>query len=148
MRRLAFPALLALVLACGTTNTAQRPTNVAPPDIDAELAAEPFFGSGSTAPATIDVRVRNTAAVPITVRRIEVMSPGMNQWGLVRQARVYGEIVQPGETKAITFPGTAYTSTTQRIEPLSFEVVVDFEAGPESARWQQRLRVLSNRPPM
>jgi hypothetical protein len=144
------PALLILtfvVLGCGA-NTAQRPANVPPPDLDAELVNDVFFGSGTTAPATIEVRVKNNAPQPITVRRIEVQSPGMTEWGLMRQSRVFREVVEAGTTKPITFFGTAQTVTTRRNEPLSFDVIVDFESGPEPpARWQQRLHVISTRPP-
>ena len=150
MRMRSLPLLLAvaLALACGTTNTGQRPANVAAPDLNAELTHEVFFGSGTTAPATIEVQVTNKADVPITVRRIDVQSPGMTEWGLVRQSRVFKEVVQPGETKPITFFGTAETITRVRTEPLSFDVIVEIEAGPEPpSRWQQRLHVVSMRSP-
>lgn len=139
--------LLALAAACGT-NTAQRPANVPPADLEAEVVNDIFFGSGTEAPATLEVRVKNNAEQPITVRRIEVESPGMAEWGLVRQARMFKEEIGPGETKPITFFGTARTLAARRNEPLSFQVKVELETGPEPpARWQQILRVVSTRPP-
>jgi hypothetical protein len=149
MRTRLLPLLLAFVfvVACGTSPT-QRPANVPLADLEAELVNDVFFGTGSTAPATIEVRVKNNAAQPITVRRIEVSSAGMTEWGLVRQNRVFREVIEAGATKPITFFGTAQTITTRRNEPLSFDVVVDLETGPEPpSRWQQRLHVLSTRPP-
>lgn len=132
------------LLACGTSNIAQRPANVAPPDLEAQLVNEVYFGSGTTAPATIEVRVRNNASIPITVLRIEVESPGMNEWGLIRQARVAHEVIEPGTTKSINVFATARTLTSHRSEPLSFDVKVQFASGPEPrTHWQQRLRVVS-----
>lgn len=148
MRSLPLLTLLAAVLACSGANSGQRPATVAAPDLEAELTHEVFFGSNRTAPATIEVRVKNNATVPITVRRIDVQSAGQTEWGLVRQSRVFREVVEPGATKPITFFGTAETATSVRNEPLSFEVVVEFESGPEPpARWQHRLNVISTVPP-
>ena len=144
MRYRCLPLLAFLFLACGTSNIAQRPANVAPPDLDAQLVNEVYFGRGTTAPATIEVRVRNNASIPITVLRIEVQSPGMNEWGLLRETRVAHEVIEPGATKSINVFATARTLTSNRTEPLSFEVKVQFASGPEpQAHWQQRLRVVS-----
>ena len=145
-RRFVLPALLLLAIACGSANTANRPPGVTQPDIDLEIANEIFFGSGSTAPATIDVRITNTSPQPITVRRIDVESPSMTEWGLPRQSRVYNEVIAPGETKPITFFATARTITSRRSEPLSYQARVEFEAAGQ--RWQEFVRVVSTRPPI
>lgn len=135
-RRFALLTLLFLALAC-SGNKATRPAHIAAPDINVAVMNEIFFGSGSTAPVTIEVRIKNLATVPVTVRRIEIGSRTMTEWGLVRQSRMYKEEVPPGETKAITFFATAETITRNRSEPLSYETRVEFEAG--GSRWQQFL---------
>jgi len=144
-RRLFLPALLILALACAG-NMARRPAGVTPPEIDVNLANEVFFGSSATAPATIDIRVTNTSSQPITIRRIDVESPGMTEWGLPRQSRVYNEVVAPGETKPITFFATARTTTSRRSEPLSYQARVEFEAAGQ--RWQEFVRVVGTRSPV
>lgn len=135
-RRFALLTLLFIAIAC-SGNKATRPAHIAAPDIDVAIMNEIFFGSGRTAPATIEVRVKNLATVPITVRRIDIGSRTMTEWGLVRQSRGYSEVIAPGETKPITFFATAETLTRTRSEPLSYETRVEFEA--EGARWQQFL---------
>ena len=120
--------LLLLSLACATTPI-KRPANVPPPEIDAALVNQLFFGSNTTAPATIDVRVRNRATVPITVRRIELDSPGMGQYTLARISRMYREVVPPGEEKSITVFATAVAQTTPRpTEPLTIRAIVELES--------------------
>ena len=145
-RSLALVTVFAFTIACASSNTAQRPANISRPDIDAELANHVFFGGGSSAPATIDVTVKNTATEPITVRRIEVDTPDMTEWGLVRQSRSYAEVIEPGGTKAITFFGTATTITRERNEPLTFRTTVDFETAG-GVVWREQLTKISTRPP-
>ena len=146
-RRFALLPLLAVVVACASGNTAQRPASITRPEIDAKLATDVFFGGGSTAAVTIDVTVQNTAAEPITVRRIEMDTPDMTEWGLVRQARNYAEVIQPGATKSITFFGTAQTITTDRNEPLTFRATIDFESAG-AVRWREQTTIISTRPPI
>lgn len=144
-RRLALPALLLLFsIACGST--AQRPAGVTRPEIDVDVVNEIFFGSSSTAPATLEVRVRNTSPHPITVRRIEISSTSMTEWGFPRQSRQYSEVVGPGDTKTINYFATAQTVTRRRSEPLSFEARVEFES--QGTRWQEFVRIVSTRPPV
>jgi hypothetical protein len=129
--------LLLLSLACATTPV-KRPATIPQPEIDAGLVNRLFFGSGNTAPATIDVRVTNRAAVPITVRKIELDSPGMGQYTLARYYRIYKEVVPPGETKSITVFATAIAQTTrQPTEPLTIRAIVDFEGG--GGTWREFL---------
>lgn len=145
LRRFVLPTLLLIALAC-SGNMAQRPAGVTQPEIDVNLANEVYFGSSSTAPATIDIRVTNTSSQPITIRRIDVESPGMTEWGIPRQSRVYNEVVAPGETRPITFFATARTITSRRSEPLSYQTRVEFEAAGQ--RWQEFVRVVGTRSPV
>jgi hypothetical protein len=146
IRSFSLLVLLAFALACASGNTAQRPANISRPEITAELAGDVFFGGGSTAPATIDITVRNTSGEPITVRRIEVDTPDMTEWGLVRQARSFGEVIEPGATKAITFFATASTIASARNEPLTFRTTVEFESAG-NVHWREQLTMISTRPP-
>jgi hypothetical protein len=145
LRRFALPSLLLLALAC-SGNTAGRPAGITQPKIDVSIANEIFFGSGSTAPATIDIRVTNTSPQAITVRRVDVESPGMTEWGLPKQSHVYNETIAPGETRPITFFATARTITSRRSEPLSYQTRIEFEAAGQ--RWQEFVRVFGTRPPL
>jgi hypothetical protein len=138
MRRM-LSILLLLSLACASA-PARRPASVPQPDIDAHMLNPLFFGSGTTAQATIEVRVANRGPVPITVRRIELDSPGMGQYTLARFARQYKEVVPPGEAKAITAFATAVAQTTRRpTEPLTIRAIVEFEA--EGQIWREILVV-------
>ena len=73
-------------VGCGSAGSA-RPANIAAPEIRAGLAGTVFFGSGTSAPANIDVSVTNRATVPIVLRRLEVDSPGLGTYGLIRTTR-------------------------------------------------------------
>jgi hypothetical protein len=123
-----------VVVACSSTGNS-RPANIAAPEVRAGLAGTVFFGSGSTAPANIDVSVTNRATVPITLRRVEVDSPGMSTYGLVRSARTMRETIAPGETKSVTIFATAVTNVRNPSEPLTLRVIADFETGKD--RWRE-----------
>ena len=127
MRRFLSLALV-LAMACGSGGSA-RPATVAKPDLNVELAHDLFFGSGSTAPATIDVTVRNRATVPIMLRRVELSSPGMVQYGIYPITRDFRETLQPGETKTVPVFATAQTSVRRPTEPLTLRAILDFEVG-------------------
>jgi hypothetical protein len=116
----------------------ERPPGMPAPDMDARLVNPLFFGSGTTAPATIELRVTNRGNMPIVVRRIEIDSPGMGQYTLGRYVREHNESVGPGETKPITVFATAYAQTTRRpSEPLTIRAIVHFRA--EGVHWREVL---------
>lgn len=129
--------LLLLSFACSSAST-QRPASIPQPDIDARMVNPLFFGSGNTAPATIEVRVANRGRVPIVIRRIELDSPGMGQYTLGRYVRQHRETVPPGEMRSLTAFATAYAQTTRRpTEPLTIRAIVEFQA--EGAVWREIL---------
>jgi len=135
MRRLISLVVL-LVIACGSGGGGSpRPATIPKPDLQVALAHEIFFGSGSTAPATIDVTVLNRASVPIMVRRVELSSPGMTQFEIYPIARDFRDTIQPGETKTVSVFATAETTVRRPTEPLTLRAVVDFEA--EGKRWRE-----------
>jgi hypothetical protein len=100
MRR-SLSILLLLAVACAS-NQASRPAGIAQPDLDARMVNPLFFGSGTEAHATIEVAIQNRASAPIIVRRIELDSPGMSQYSLLRSVRDYRETIPAGETKTLT----------------------------------------------
>jgi hypothetical protein len=138
-------SLAFLTLACAGAAASSRPAAVPQPEINADIVNEIFFGRGTTAPATIEVRVRNRGQVPITLRRIELDSPTMTEWGFRPQTRDYRELVGPGEEKSINFFATARTITSQRNEPLSYRLQVHFESG--ESLWREIVNLVSTRPP-
>lgn len=116
------------LMACAGS-VARRPESIARPSIQPELVNQLFFGSGTTAPATIEVRVRNNATVPIVLRRIEVDSPGMGQFQILRTNRTFRETIAPGETKPFAIFAMAETTRRNPTEPLTLRAIVDFESG-------------------
>ena len=128
MRR-SLSILLLLVLAACASTTARRPANVPQPDLGARLLNPLFFGSGNEAAATIEVGVRNRAAVPIVLRRIEIATPTMGQYSLFARPRDMRETIGPGEEKAFTAFATAIAQTTRRpTEPLQMRIILEFES--------------------
>lgn len=126
--------LTAALAACGGSGTS-RPANIPQPDLDARLAHELFFGSQDNAPATINITVRNRAATPINVRRIEIDSPGMAQYTIIRNNRFYNQVVSPGEEATIGQVVTVVTTTSRPTEPLQIRAIVEFEAA--GTRWRE-----------
>jgi hypothetical protein len=121
--------LLLLFLGCASAQST-RPASIPQPDLDAHLVNPLFFGSGTTAPATIEVAVTNRASVPIEVVRISLDSPGMGQYTLATARREFKETIPPRETKNLTVFATAYAQTTRRPdEPLVIRAIVEFKAG-------------------
>jgi hypothetical protein len=136
--------LLVLAMSCGTAS--QRPATIPRPGIETNLAHEIYFGSAQSAPATVMVRVTNSAPVPIMVTSIEVDSSGMNEWGLLRQTRMFRASIEPNTSKELAVDATAVTLVSRRREPLTFNVRVQFES--EGKHWQEFTRVMFNSPPM
>ena len=127
-------SLLLLTFACGTGNT--RPAGVAAPTIVIEQANTIFFGSGTSAPVTMDVHVRNNATVPIRLREVEIRSPGMAQYTLLRVSRLFSETIPPGETRTVSLLATAVREQTRfrAEEPLSVSAFVRMEANGQPFR--------------
>ncbi len=128
--------LVSAALACGGNGTS-RPASIPQPDLDARLLHDIFFGSQDNAPATVEVSVLNRASVPIAVRRIELDSPGMAQWGFRRTLRYFNETIEPGQAKPILVVVTAITTVSRPTEPLQIRAIVEFEAG--GTRWREIL---------
>jgi hypothetical protein len=133
MRRWISVALL-VGIACAGQKSA-RPANVPQPGLRVELTHDIFFGSGSTAPATIDVTVLNRAAVPIMLRRVELSSPGMAQYGIYATYRDFRETLQPGQEKTVPIFATAQTTVRNPTEPLTIRALMEFEA--EGKVWRE-----------
>jgi hypothetical protein len=135
MRR-SLTLLLLLLAACASSSSGERPSDVAQPDIRVRQAAPLFFGSGYEAPVTLDVHITNNATIPLRVREIEVRSPGMMQYTLIRRVRAFSETIPPGESRTLSVVTTAVArrSQLQSSEPLSVQAVVRFEANGRGFR--------------
>ena len=135
IRRVSLLFLVSLLaLACGSTDSS-RPSGIAAPEIDADLAGTVFFGSGNSAPANIDVTATNRANVPIVLRAVQIDTPGMATYGLIRTSRTVRETIAPGESKRVTVFATAVTNVRTPSEPLTIRVIADFESGKD--RWRE-----------
>jgi hypothetical protein len=139
MHRMVKFLLLLTILGCSQVTKTSRPATIPQPDLDAGLAHSVFFGSSSTAPATVDVFVGNRASVPITVRRIEIDSPGMGEYTLLHTVREFRETIPAGQSKTLTVFATAQTTVRRPTEPLLIRAVIEFEAGEGPSRWREVL---------
>ena len=139
MRRLlsAFPLLL-LVAACASGPAdAPRPAEIARPEVLFAQRGQIMFGGAETAPVRVDIQVRNRANVPLLVREIELVTPQILTYGIVRTVRAYNETIPPGGTKVLEMIATAATTDTDRRaydEPLSVRGMIRFEAGGKRFR--------------
>ena len=128
---------IALVFAACSTGGTPMSTSGGRAGVAVTLVSPVFFGSGTTAPANIEVLVENRAGVPIVVRNINLQSSGMMSWGIYPTQRMFNETVNPGEAKAFPMFATASARTSRMTpnEPLTVRAVVQFDAGKE--RYQE-----------
>lgn len=129
-----------IVAACAS-GSEDRPSAPRQADVEVRTAGRPFFGSGTTAPLHLDVSVTNRAAVPMTVRAIRISSPGMMQYTVRPEQRIFSTTLAPGETK--TFPISATLIAGSRrpslTEPLDLRTDLDFET--EGRRFREIFNV-------
>src|SRR3954471_13076344 len=108
MRARVLSALLLLIaVACSSSSAADRPKNIAKPDVTVRSTASTiFFGSGTSAPVPLEVIITNNAGVPLRVRRIQIESPGMAEYSLAPLQRTYNDEIGPGQSKSFNLVGT------------------------------------------
>ena len=136
MPRMIGLSLVLLTLACASGNGSGRPDGVAEPTINIRQSSPIYFGSGTSAPVSLNVYVTNNANVPIRVRQVEIRSPGMSQFTLIQTSRLFGETIPPGESRTLSLMATAVRSQTRfrAEEPLSVVAVVRMEAKGQEFR--------------
>lgn len=135
MRRFVAPALALILIAGCSTAGSTRPANVPQPDVNTEVAGSVYFGSGQTAPVTLEVSIRNNATVPIKARQIEITAPGMTTYTIRSVRRIINETIAAGDTRTITLFSTAYTTVRDPAEPLTLRTIVYFEAN--GSKWRE-----------
>ncbi|HVG24405.1 MAG TPA: hypothetical protein VND45_09650 [Thermoanaerobaculia bacterium] len=134
MRRIVLPLLLLLLAACGSTS-GSRPADVAKPSISINQAGPLYFASSNSATVSIDVGIRNNASVPLRVREIELRSPGMMQYQLVRRSKIFNETLAPGESRTLGVVTTATKYVSRpTAEPLAIQAIVRFEVNGRGFR--------------
>ena len=136
MRRVTLSVVVVLLAAaCGSSQPVS--TSGGRAAIGVNLQSPPFFGSGTTAPANVDVVVENRSASPIVVRNVRLESIGMAQWGVQTINRMFNETIAPGDTKAFPLFATAraLVSRMTYTEPLTVRSIVQFES--EGKRFQE-----------
>lgn len=119
-----------VVTLAGACASATRPPEIPPPSIHVRQMGSLFFGSGFTAPISLEVDVTNRAAEPLVVRQVRIESPGMAEYSLYPITRTFNTTLAPGQTETFHLSGTAYTNVTRLSprEPLAVRARVDFEA--------------------
>ena len=130
MRASVISALLfSFAVGCGSSKPFSTSGGRAAVGVD--LVSPVFFGSGTTAPANLDVIVENRSASPIVVRTVRVDSSGMAQWGIYPVQRTFRVTLNPGEAKVFPIFATAVASRARYTpnEPLSVRAVVQFDSG-------------------
>ena len=150
MPRLVASLLLLLTAGCASSAPDQeRPADIAKPEILFAQRGELYFGGAEEAPVQLEIQIRNRAAVPLLVREIEVSSPDMLRYQLIRTSRRFNETIPPGETRTLQMSARALTPDTQRRdydEPLSIRSFVRFEASGRTFREVVRQRIVSRLP--
>jgi hypothetical protein len=121
---------MAMLAACGSGG-GTRPANVAPAEVTVNLAAPIFFGAGTSAPAAVDVTVRNRATVPIQVRRIRLSATSsMTDYTLRPMERMFNEALPPGTSKTFSISTTAIAARAgiTPSEPITIRTEISLEA--------------------
>lgn len=126
MRNLVVCLISVALLSCSSAS--QRPASVTAPDIVVDVPGSIFFGSGRTAPVTLEVSITNRASTPLRVRKIEASTPSMTTYGLETVRQNFDETIAAGETKKFSVFTNAVTSVDSPKEPLSVRTVVTLEA--------------------
>jgi hypothetical protein len=116
--------LVAMIAGCASSAPDPRGAMI---DFDARVAGTIFFGAGDTAPATIEVGFVNRGTQPVTVRRVRVETPTMQQLTIGPIERNFREVIEPGGTSTLTIFATARTIVRDPREPLSMRITVQYE---------------------
>jgi hypothetical protein len=135
MRRLALPFLVLFLAACASGRSGERPSGIAQPDIDVQIAGNVFFGSTAEAPVTFEVFIRNRAAEALNLREIEISSPNMTTYAIRPVRRNVNETIGAGEEKKYTLFTSVQTLVANPREPLSLRTYVTFESN--GVRWRE-----------
>ena len=127
MARFLTASLLILATACAS----QAPTNPGRPELILIQRNEIFFGSGTQAPLTISVQLKNVAAEPIVIRRIRLEPGVMTQYTVRPREELFNHALPPGDTRSVEIVLMAVTQMDQRrfrqSEPLALRARIDYE---------------------
>ena len=131
---LTFLLLSTLISTAACSSGATRPANVPRPDMAVNPVGSVFFGSGNTAPITLEVAVRNNGTTPLRVLDVEIASPGMATYTIQTVRRTFHETIAPGETKRLNVNTYATTRVSNPNEPLSLRTVITFDSNGQRFR--------------
>jgi len=128
MARFLTASLLILATACASQTAT---TNPGRPELVLIQRNEIFFGSGTTAPITIGVQLKNVAAEPIVIRRIRLEPGLMTQYTVRPREELYNHALPPGDARSVEMVLMAVTQMDPRrfrqSEPLALRARVDYE---------------------
>ena len=97
-------AIVIFIVACGSQDTGRA--GIPEPKVTIEqtsnlpVVAEHMTGGMSVA---LRMNVTNNAAIPISLKRAELLSIGEGGWNLRQTQRQFDHIVQPGTTESFDF---------------------------------------------
>ena len=118
--------LFAFLVACASASE-----NPFRPSVTITQLNEMSFGATTSAPITIEVHVRNSAAQPMTLRTVK-LEGGLTQQYLVTPAeRAFRDVLEPGETTDVRLLVTLVSQQgrIQDPEPLNLRGYVTYEVG-------------------
>lgn len=140
--RLTFSAILLAAVVSGCASTAVD-TPAGPdlagyvrPELQVRTSGSIFFGSGYTAPLSLNVDIMNQGPAAVVVRRIRIESPGMSQYRLDPATREFRQTINPGETITLSMSALARTGIDRlsTSEPLQLRALVEYELGDARRR--------------
>src|SRR6266576_50211 len=111
MRNCIALSVLMIAAACATGNQlSQAAAHIPKPEITiigrTDLTNVPTVASGVE--VHYEFRIVNQAAVPITLRRIDMDSLGGGGISIQSKNRQFNTVIQPGQTQSVDFMTTAY----------------------------------------
>lgn len=110
-----------------------------------QTAAPPVMTGVESIDVQYTFEVTNTAAAPITVRRITVTSAGGAAYQVERMSRPFDTVITPGATERIPFwaRATGVSSLTGTNAPITLRAEVQLE-GAEGRRTATFLRTITS----
>jgi hypothetical protein len=149
MRRNTLLLAAVLAAACATSHTSQKVAKIPSPDVQI-IQRTNINENIPTIPTGIAVhyefRIKNNAAVPITLKRIEFDALAGGGFNVESRSRPYEEIIAPGETRSVDFATTVFIDPRSYSSqaPVAVRAVLLFDSPEGSLQKVVQQRVSAN----